>query len=224
MSKKYYMVLDTETANETPFDIAFVIIDRKGNIVNKFNGLTAEAFATPTSRFMLRNAQYMGAKKAAFYLDGIAPAEIVAFAEIRANVCKAIETYNCPVIAYNIAFDEKVLNVFSNVLLGCDFFPVNVTIWDMWTMALYTLCNSRNYARYCDKHDKRNKSGNRPSTAEAVFGYIADNPHFEEVRVGAKFYHNSDKKTSLFCKNFKKPFARLKQPFTDTSRKTAILY
>ena len=44
--KKHFMILDTETTSTAriPFDIAYTIIDRKGNIVEQKNYLTADEF------------------------------------------------------------------------------------------------------------------------------------------------------------------------------------
>ena len=56
--KNYYMVLDTEGlglndyknkifGNQKSYDIGYVIIDKKGNIVKMFNCLTKEVFDNP---------------------------------------------------------------------------------------------------------------------------------------------------------------------------------
>ena len=60
------------------------------------------------------------------------------------------------------------------------FFSDNVEIWDIWTMALYTLCASYRYADFCDAHGFCSDKGNRKSSAETVYRYITKNPDFVE--------------------------------------------
>lgn len=181
MSKKYYMVLDTETAGNVPFDIAYCLIDRKGNVIERYNALTAEVFNDSTARYMLAHDQYMNAKKVKFYLKSSTPAPVRPFAVIAAHVRATIEHYNCAVVAYNAQFDYDKLNNYSVALTGKEFFPIDVQIWDMQTMALYTLCASRNYAKYCKVNGMTTPKGNCKCTAESVYSYIADNAEFEEA-------------------------------------------
>ena len=39
-SKKFYMVLDTETVADArvPYDVAWIIVDRNGKVYERFNG------------------------------------------------------------------------------------------------------------------------------------------------------------------------------------------
>ena len=48
MKKQYYIILDTETANSIeqplPYDFGWVVIDRQGNIYEKFSYVIAEIY------------------------------------------------------------------------------------------------------------------------------------------------------------------------------------
>ena len=59
-NKKFYMVLDTETTTtaRAPFDIAYTIIDRKGNIVEQKNYLVADIFNSPLGQHILMHDDF----------------------------------------------------------------------------------------------------------------------------------------------------------------------
>ena len=180
MTKKYYMVLDTETVADArvPYDVAWVVVDRVGNILESFNGLTAEVMTNPTLRYLIKRDSF-SKRKAAFYLDD-EPAPIVSFQFLMDYTRTAIEEYNCPVVAYNAGFDVRVLNDYAKVLTGEKFFSDNTEIWDLWNMALNTICDSSNYVRWCIDAGFITDKGNIACSAEAVYSYLAQNAEFEE--------------------------------------------
>jgi hypothetical protein len=181
MAKKYYMVLDCETVTSArvPYDVAYIIVTRTGEVVERFNALTAEVVGTPTGRCVLA-ADSFAKRKAAFYLAENAPAEVMPFECIAEHVHDAICAYDCTVVAYNAAFDVHVLNAYARTVTGCEFFPINTPVWDLWTMSLYTVCASRKYGEFCELHQMRTDSGNIRTSAESVFSYLTDNSEFAE--------------------------------------------
>lgn len=180
MTKKFYLVLDTETVADArvPYDIAWILIDRQGEVVERFNALTAEVLDSPTMRYVLEHDNF-AKRKAGFYLTNT-PAQVMPFDDICTYTNAVIATFDAVVVAYNARFDRNALNNYSQAVLGKKFISDAVTVWDLWTMALYTVCASRNYARYCDENGKVNERGNRQSTAEAVYGYMVNNGAFVE--------------------------------------------
>ena len=181
MAKKYYMVLDTETVADArvPYDIAWIIIDRQGNKIEEFNGLCGETLENPTLRYILRHDDF-AKRKAGFYLDNPDMNNLaMPFAQIWARTNAAIAKYHCPVVAYNAAFDVKVLNNYSQALLGLPFFN-DAVVWDLWTMALNTICDSSNYVRWCQNANFVKENGNICSTAESVYSYLSGNMEFAE--------------------------------------------
>ena len=172
MTRKFYMVLDTETVADArvPYDVAWIIVDRKGNIYERFNGLCAEVLQNETLRYLVRKDSF-SKHKAGFYLDE-QHAPIMPFEDIFMITTRAIDRYNAVIVAYNAAFDIKVLNNYANVLLDLDFFSPEDKIWDLWNMALNTVCDSSNYVRWCIDHGFITEKGNISCSAESVYSYL----------------------------------------------------
>ena len=103
------------------------------------------------------------------------------FLKIRQNIRRAIREYNCPVIAYNVAFDYEALTNMAQDLGKQSFFTKTTQIWDLQNIALYTLCNSCLYTVFCDKNNFVTDKGNRKCSAEIVYRYITRNLDFEEA-------------------------------------------
>ena len=172
MTKKFYMVLDCETVADArvPYDVAWIIVDREGRIYERFNGLCAEVLQNETLRYLVRKDSF-SKRKAGFYLDE-QHAEIMPFERIKCMYDYHAHVYNPVVVAYNAAFDIKVLNNYANVLLDLDFFSLEDEIWDLWNMALNTVCDSSNYVRWCIDHGFITEKGNISCSAESVYSYL----------------------------------------------------
>lgn len=179
MTKKFYMVLDTETVADArvPYDVAWIIVDRNGNVYERFNGLVAEVLHNETLRYLVRKDSF-AKRKASFYLDN-EPAEIMPFERIMCEFDYCCHVYDPVVVAYNAAFDIKVLNDYANVLVGLPFFDEQ-EIWDLWNMALNTICDSSNFVRWCIDNGFITEKGNISCSAEAVYSYLSHNGQFEE--------------------------------------------
>ena len=180
MSKKYYMVLDTETVADArvPYDVAWILVDRKGNILERFNGLAAEVMTNPTLRYLVKRDSF-SKRKAGFYLEN-SPAPIVSFQFIMDYTRTVIKEYQAVVVAYNAGFDVKVLNDYAKVLIGEQFFSEDTEVWDLWNMALNTICDSSNYVRWCIDAGFITEKGNISCSAEAVYSYLFADADFEE--------------------------------------------
>lgn len=180
MLKKTYMVLDTETVADArvPYDVAWILVDRNGNLYERFNGLVSEILENETLRYLVRKDSF-AKRKASFYLDET-NAPIFSFEYIQWYTSQTIEKYNATVVAYNAAFDIKVLNNYSKVLTGESFFAENTEVWDLWNMALNTICDSSNYVRWCIDSGYITEKGNISCSAEAVFSYLSQDRDFEE--------------------------------------------
>lgn len=180
MTRKFYMVLDTETVADArvPYDVAWIIVDREGNVYERFNGLSAEVLQNETLRYLVKRDSF-AKRKADFYLEG-APADIIPFENILMTAQYHIDVYDAIVVAYNAAFDVKVLNDYANAIFDVPFFTPETEIWDLWNMALNTICDSRNYVRWCIDVGMITEKGNISCSAEAVYSYLITNAIFEE--------------------------------------------
>ena len=208
MSKKYYMVLDTETVADArvPYDVAWILVDRAGNIIERFNGLTAEVMNNETLRYLIKRDSF-SKRKAAFYLEN-EPAQIMPFEDIQWYTTQTIEKFDAIVVAYNASFDIKVLNDYAKVLTGEQFFSENDEIWDLWNMALNVICNSRNYVKWCIEHDFATDKGNLSSSAESVYSYLSERGDFEED-------HTALSDCEIEAKILQAVFSRKKKLHTD---------
>ena len=180
MSKKYYMVLDTETVADArvPYDVAWLIVDRQGNIYERFNWFVSEILTNPTLRYMVKRDSF-SKRKANFYLECEQP-PMASFLGIYADAQKMQEKYSPVVVAYNAAFDVKVLNDYCNILFNFPFFDSDMEVWDLWNMALNTICDSSNYVRWCVDNGFITEKGNISCSAEAVYSYLTKNKSFCE--------------------------------------------
>src|SRR5574344_1937513 len=105
--KKYYLVLDVETAggldNPLIYDLGFAICDKKGNIYEKRSFVIKEIF--DNSRLM--DTAYYKEKVPRYVKDlenGIR--KKVSFLEAREELIRVMEKYGSNTIcAYNLAFD-----------------------------------------------------------------------------------------------------------------------
>ena len=180
MFKKTYLVLDTETVADArvPYDVAWILVDRAGNVLMRYNAWCAEILQNETLRYLVKKDSF-AKRKAAFYLDAkTAPLET--FENIKQKTTQIIRDFNAVVVAYNAAFDIKVLNDYSNVLTGESFFNEDTEIWDLWNMALNTICDSSNYVRWCIDAGFITEKGNISCSAEAVYSYLFKDKDFAE--------------------------------------------
>ena len=182
--KKYYMILDTETTSnaQTVYDIGYTIIDRKGSIIEQANYLVKEIIEHPFLRGILQRDKFSARKYretyAALYNE---KKMVLPFLTIRQNIRRAIRNYDCVVVAYNAKFDFQALTNMAQDLGKDSFFTKKTQIWDLWNIALHTLCDSRNYTRFCDAHEFVTDKGHRKSSAEVVYRYLTNNLAFEEA-------------------------------------------
>ena len=60
------------------------------------------------------------------------------------------------------------------------FFDAEIEVWDLWNMALNTVCDSSNYVRCCIDSGFITEKGNISCSAKAVFSYLSQEKDFEE--------------------------------------------
>lgn len=178
--KKTYLVLDTETVADArvPYDVGWILVDHAGNVLMRYNAWVAEILQNETLRYLVKKDSF-AKRKAAFYLDAEA-APLETFEDIKQKTTQIIRDFNATVVAYNAAFDIKVLDNYSKVLTGESFFAEDTEIWDLWNMALNTICDSSNYVRWCIDAGFITEKGNISCSAEAVYSYLSQDGDFVE--------------------------------------------
>ena len=206
--KNYYMVLDTEGlglndyknkifGNQKSYDIGYVIIDKKGNIVKMFNCLTKEVFDNPqlmetayfnnkileyeqmlndkevTKRLFINIIREMKKDLKRYKIKGIfaynANYDITALAETAQYTIK-----NCPKLTYSKTKKGKWKPEHEKLLQKL--LETKVQFYDIWTMACMTLCQQKTFLA----NAKYTKRGNIITNAEVVYNYIKDTENFKE--------------------------------------------
>lgn len=184
-NKKFYMVLDTETTSNAKmvYDIAYTIIDRKGNVIEQANYLVKEIIDHPFLRGILQRDKFSSRKYREIYAERYVNEKkiVLPFLTIRQNFRRAIRTYDCVVVAYNAKFDFEALTNMAHDMGKKSFFTKDTKVWDLWNISLHILCDSRNYVKFCDENNFVSEKGNRKSSAETVYRYITKNLEFEEA-------------------------------------------
>ena len=187
--KKYFMVLDVETANTTDskhndglvYDIGFTIMDKKGNIYAERSFCIKEIFDWID---LMQSAYY--AEKRPIYYEKMKNKEMekVTIWEARQRIKKALEYFGITeVYAYNANFDYTTLNNTVRYLSGSGcrwFLPYGTQICDIWHIACQVLGTQKTF----QKENIRNENGNLLTNAERMYAYMIQDQDFEESHTG----------------------------------------
>lgn len=183
--KKYFMVLDVETANNIEnslvYDIGFGIYDKQGNTYCERSYCVKEIFNDKS----LMNSAYYKEKLPKYYEElKQGKREIKTILEIRKIIKQAIEYFNIKeVYAYNANFDITALNISIRYITSSFvrwFFPYGIKICCIWNIACQVLGIQKTF----QFENVRNENGNLKTSAERMFAYISQNEEFEEEHIG----------------------------------------
>lgn len=215
--KKYYLVLDTETVTtaRVPYDVAWTVIDRQGEIVEQSNYFTKEVCGNPTGLYVIAKDSF-SKSQAPWYLETATahPEMISSFSDICDELSHACRTWNnAPIVAYNARFDVNAINKYGKAL-GFAETPISddAEIWDLWNIALHSICNSNNYVEFALLNNFITEAGNVQSSAEAVFNYLLKDGSFKEkhtaladTEIEAQILHACFKRAKKLEKEYAKP-------------------
>lgn len=222
MSREKFLVLDTETANTLVdpivYHLGFIVVDNFGNIYEKRSYLFAEVYIH--EKELMDTAYY--ANKKPQYDEGIKNGEheLISLWRARKEIIALCEKYDITKLyAYNAHFDINALNTTYRYYSGSSvkwFFPYQIEVNCIWSMACDVICNKRSFREYCAKEQKLSPSGKYYSTtAETVYGFLTNQPNYEEehtaledsyieyeiylaaIKKKEKFAH--DRKINRFC-------------------------
>lgn len=85
--------------------------------------------------------------------------------------------------AYNCRYDRLTLNnTINNLSNGFvdQFFPVGISIKDIWGAAGSTICNTKKYVRWCMENGFLTDKGNPTTNAETVYSYLIADDFIED--------------------------------------------
>lgn len=190
MKKQYYIILDTETANSVeqplPYDFGWVVIDRQGNIYEKFSYVIAEIYCD--ERDLMKTAYY--AEKLPKYEKEIRNKEriLASIWTARKSFISCMKKYDTSfVCAYNMGFDKRALNndirYISKSWLRW-FFPYGTEFKCIWHMACTCVMNRPSYIKFAKKEGLVSEAGNIKTNAEACYRYIKGDITFTESHTG----------------------------------------
>ena len=189
-AKKYYLVLDVETANSTDdalvYDLGYVVCDKKGNIYEADSFIVSDIFFEEAN--LMQSAYY--AKKIPTYLEGIKNRafNVVTFKQAREKLLNALKTYKVEAVcAYNANFDYTALNTTQRWLTKSKyryFLPYGTKVYCIWHMACQLICTQKNYIKFCLENGFVSPSGNIKTSAETVYAYMTNNADYDENHTG----------------------------------------
>ncbi len=189
-SKKYYLVLDVETANSTDdalvYDLGYVVCDKKGNIYEADSFIVSDIFFEEAD--LMQSAYY--AKKIPTYLEGIKNRafNVVTFKQAREQLLNAMKKYKVEAVcAYNANFDYTALNTTQRWLTKSKyrfFLPYGTKVYCIWHMACQLICTQKAYIKFCLENGFVSKSGNIKTSAETVYAYMTNNADYDENHTG----------------------------------------
>jgi hypothetical protein len=189
-AKKYYLVLDVETANSTEdalvYDLGYVVCDKKGNIYEADSFIVSDIFFEEAD--LMKSAYY--AKKIPTYLEGIKNRafNVVTFKQAREKLLNAIKKYKVEAVcAYNANFDYTALNTTQRWLTKSKyryFLPYGTKVYCIWHMACQLICTQKAYIKFCLENGFVSPSGNIKTNAETVYAYMTNDVDYDENHTG----------------------------------------
>lgn len=190
MNKKYFVVLDTETANSVeqplPYDIGYAIVDREGNIYEQRSFIIYEIYCQ--EKDLMRSAYY--AEKIPNYEKDIKAGtrKIVGIWTARKTLLADMKKYNTKTVcAYNMNFDKRALNNdirYISKSWARWFFPYSTEFQCIWHMACTCILNRKSFIRFAEENGFISEKGNIQTSAEVAYRYITKNPDFVESHTG----------------------------------------
>lgn len=188
--KKYFLVLDIETANFTEdalaYDIGYLVSDIQGNIYTEQSLLVYDIFIA--EKEMMKSAYY--ADKIPKYERDLKQGKhkLVQFMTARRMIWKVMKKYNIKeVYAYNADFDYSGLNRTLRYLTKSKyrwFFPYGTEICCIWHIACQLILSQKRFFKIAENQGWFSKSGNLQTSAEIAFRYITKNYDFTERHTG----------------------------------------
>lgn len=192
--KKYYLVLDVETANtlEQPlvYDIGYSVVDKKGNIYYSKSNAITDMFFDEKKIFnndeLMKSAYY--SNKLPQYFEQKGKWKFNPFLKVRKDILKVMKKYNINIVcAYNCAFDRNALNTTLRYITKSKlkwFFPYGTEFQCIWNMACQVICTQKRYIEMAIENNWFTESGNMLTNAEKVWAYLSNNKDFEESHTG----------------------------------------
>lgn len=190
--KKYILVVDTETTGEINFplvyDIAWRLIDKKGNIYKERAFLVKEIFCKDS---LMDKAYYN--YKIPVYKSDFVKREVCRWKDIIETLKQDLEIADT-VTAYNLGFDTRAIKS------TCKYLKYSETVSPIetfekekiciWQIAVQLLCTRKSYKDFCEKHNFLTASKKYyDSSAETVYKYLVKCIRYQEWHLALEDVH-----------------------------------
>jgi hypothetical protein len=175
MKKPYiYATIDTETVGgaTTPtgaYNYGLTIHTKYGEILATQNFLVAEHYEE------IKNDDY-AKKNFDLYNQYITEGKI----SVVATEDEAISLIRNICNFYNVKYIMAFNSGFDMVKTKCRELLDEFEFIDIWLMAVQTLTHRKNYKKFCDTFEMKNKKGTCLTNAQTMYAYITNNPDYEE--------------------------------------------
>lgn len=211
--KNYYMVLDTETANDFDdpivYDIGASIIDKKGNVYEMVSLVIYDTFFEMED--LMKSAYYYD--KRDDYLDDIEKGyhKIVRYATAKKIINELARKWNIKAImAHNAPFDYRSTTRTQRYLTKSKsryFLPYGIELWDTLKMARDTIGKTKSYQKWCLEKGYTKKNGQPRFTAEILYRYLIGDDNFIESHTGLADTL-IEKEIFAYCMRYHKPMRK----------------
>ena len=197
---KYFIVLDTETANgvmrdgkldlsdSLVYDLGWAVVDKRGKVYKSQSVVISDIFYGEAE--MMKSAYY-GWKRPIYEKDlQEGRRSLMTFYDARQALLADMVLFDIDTVcAHNAQFDYNALNNTQRWLTKSKyryFFPYGTIIWDSLSMAKDTINKQKTYTRFCDKngYKTKHKTPRNRLTAEILYRYISGNNDFLESHTG----------------------------------------
>ena len=199
--RKYYLVLDTETANTARdekgqldtssaqvYDLGWQVIDAKGRVYESVSLVNRDVFISMPE--VMKEAYF--AEKIPQYWREIwdSKRKVVDTWEMwrmLRDACKRWEV--SAIVAHNARFDVRALNATMRYQTKSKrryFLPYGIPVWDTMMMANDTICKLSSYKHFCLEHGYMTNHRNPQvrKTAEILWRFLTNNNEFVESHTG----------------------------------------
>ena len=179
--KQIIMTLDTETADLTGnvYDIAFVVHEKNGTILETYTALVDEIF-TDAKKMM---GAFYASKLFTHYSKMLADQSIrfASWSDIVANIRRAIDQHGVTTIAaYNLGFDRRVMRNTHRDLGFTDAICPPLKQLDIWQFACETKLSQATYKKIARDLGWVSAAGNIKTGAEYAYRFCSGDHGFIE--------------------------------------------
>lgn len=199
--KKYYIVMDTETANTARdengqldtssaqvYDLGWEIIDAKGHVYERMSLVNKDVFIAMPD--VMKEAYF--AEKIPQYWREIwdGKRKVVDTWQMWRMFRDACQRWHvAAIIAHNAKFDVRVLNSTMRYQTKSKrrfFLPYGIPVWDTMRMANDTICKMDAYREFCVENGymTNHKIPQVRKTAEVLWRFLTNNVEFVESHTG----------------------------------------